>query len=105
MSDFTALVTYYTHEQGGRKTPIGSEYNAVLRFEGVIENIPADQEFIGREEIFPGESIETEFTLLNKTDLLESLYDGQNFELTESRNPIASGVILMVSNLKLKKKN
>jgi translation elongation factor EF-Tu-like GTPase len=104
MADFTALVTYYTQEQGGRKTPVGAEYNPVLRFENVDGNIAADQEFIGRTDVFPGESIETEFTLLHKDDLIESIYLGQNFELTESRVPIASGVVLEIQNSKLKMK-
>jgi translation elongation factor EF-Tu-like GTPase len=103
MADFTALVTYYTQEQGGRKTPIGAEYNPVLRFENVDGNIAADQEFTGRTDVFPGESIETEFTLLRKEDLENSLYLGQNFELTESRVPIATGVVLEIQNIKLKK--
>ncbi|UPT68375.1 MAG: hypothetical protein M0D57_07000 [Sphingobacteriales bacterium JAD_PAG50586_3] len=103
MADFTALVTYYTQEQGGRKTPIGAEYNPVLIFENVAGPVAADQVMVGKEEVFPSESIETEFTVLHKADLADSLYLGQNFELTESRVPIASGVVLEIQNLKLKK--
>lgn len=103
MADFTALVTYYTQAQGGRKTPIGAEYNPVLIFENVAGPVPADQVMIGKEEVFPGESIETEFTVLHKDDLAGSLYLGQNFEMTESRTPIATAVVLEIKNTKLKK--
>jgi translation elongation factor EF-Tu-like GTPase len=103
MADFTALVTYYTQAQGGRKAPIGAEYNPVLIFENVDRPVPADQVMVGKEEVFPGESIETEFTVLHKDDLAHSLYLGQNFELTESRVTIASGVVLEIQNVKLKK--
>lgn len=101
MIDFVALVTYYTAANGGRKTPIGPEYNPVLEFKKEGVRVAADQAFKDKVEVFPGESIETNFTVLHKDDLYETLYEGQNFELTENRNAIASGVVLKVNNKKM----
>lgn len=99
--DFIARITYFTIDQGGRRTPAVSGSRPQTRFEGRHETTPAEQVFAEKDHILPGESAEAAITIINKDRFFKSLYAGQTFEFFEGDRIVGTGTILKLLNREL----
>lgn len=99
--DFIARITYFSIEQGGRRTPAVTGSRPQTRFEGRNEITPAEQVFADKDHILPGESAEAAVTIIIKDRFLKSLYAGQTFEFLEGDRIIGTGTILKLLNREL----
>ena len=101
--DFIAKVDYLKTEEGGRRGYASSGYRPQFQIEGKKESTSAEQLFVERDKVFPGETITAEIKILSIETFSGLLYEGMNFQLGEGRHKIAKGQILKVLNHKLKK--
>jgi len=102
-SDFIASLRYRTTEEDGRKTPAKSGYRPQVKFEFDDKQSFGLQVFIGRELVYPGDSVEAEITLLSIDHLENKLVKGMTFEFLEGTRVIGSGKIKHIMNDILKK--
>lgn len=102
-SDFIASLTYRTTAEDGRKTPAKSGYRPQVKFEFDDKQSSGQQIFIGRELVYPGDSVDAEITLLSIDHLENKLIKGMTFEFIEGMRVIGSGKIKHIINDILKK--
>lgn len=100
MADFIALVTYYTPDKGGRKTPVSTGDRAMIQFEGREKTVLCELGF-DKELVFAGETEKGEITLVNKDLFTKFLYEGLSFVLSEGHSPVGSGTVLTLLNTDL----
>ena len=105
LPDFTAEVTYLTTEEGGRKGYAASGYRPHFQLKGKKELTSAEQIFVNKDKVFPGESVSTEIRILWIEAFEGLLYEGLEFKLSEGNRIVAEGVIKEVINQKLKKES
>ncbi len=101
--DFVATLTYRTTEQGGRKTPAASGYKPQLRFPFDIMTTSGQQKFIGKDMIYPGETIDAEIRILSVEYFKHKLEVGMSFEVREGLKITGTGIIKEIINAELKK--
>ncbi len=105
LPDFTANVKYLTTEEGGRKGYAASGYRPHFQLIGKKEMTSAEQLFINKDKVFPGESVSAEIRILGVETFEGLLYEGLEFKLGEGNRIVAEGVIKEVINKKLKKES
>jgi translation elongation factor EF-Tu-like GTPase len=88
-----AQVTYLTAEQGGRQTPVFSAYRGQIHYEGEHEGWDAEQFFIGRDVVKPGESSECEIYFASPEKHLYRVGPGIRFRVQEGGRVVGNGVI------------
>lgn len=101
--DFTASVTYFLPEHGGRQWPVHSGYQPVFLFEGCTEFAHAENIFTDREYLQLGETASADITIVCAENFNGQLYEGQHFEIFEPPRHIGSGVIKRIVNKDLDK--
>ncbi len=101
--DFIAVLKYRTTEEGGRKTPAFSGYRPHIKFEISERLTSGDQRFIGRDVVYPGETVEAEIRIVSVEFFENSLQEGMIFEFGEGPTIIGTGTIKEVINKKLQK--
>src|SRR5882757_6786274 len=62
--DFTAELQFFTTEQGGRKTPVFTNYFPQVKFAFSIIHVGGRQKFLNKTIVYPGEDVVAEITLL-----------------------------------------
>ncbi len=95
---FTALLTYVTEAQGGRTTPVSSGYRPTIKFPFHTGMFSGIQNFIGRDLVFAGDTVNAEITLLNTEYFKGKIYEGLDFEFYEGAVLIGSGLVTKILN-------
>jgi translation elongation factor EF-Tu-like GTPase len=101
--DFIATLTYRTTEQGGRKTPAKSGYRPQVKFNFDKMQTSGQQTFIGKELVFPGETVDAEIKIIAVDYFASKLTEGMEFEFREGATVIGTGKIKHIINDILKK--
>ncbi|AHM60045.1 protein chain elongation factor ef-tu [Flammeovirgaceae bacterium 311] len=100
--DFVARLDYLTTEAGGRKGYAASGYRPHFQIEGLNVLTSAEQIFIDKDKVYPGETVTAEIRILSTDTFAGLLYEGMDFKLAEVVRVVATGKILEVLNEKLK---
>ncbi|MES2829474.1 MAG: hypothetical protein V4687_15040 [Bacteroidota bacterium] len=100
--DFIAILTYLTTEEGGRKTPALTGYRPTIKFPFEVIQTSGKQVFLGTAAAFPGDTIESEITIISKKHFVSRLSEGMNFQFKEGDKLIGTGVIKQILNKSLK---
>ncbi|RZJ31140.1 MAG: hypothetical protein EOO48_02975 [Flavobacterium sp.] len=90
---FIALLTYAKSEDGGLKIPAMSGYRPKIRFPFHNGEFSAIQNFIDVENVFPGDTVSAEVTLVDPANSLEKLYEGLDFDFFHNDELIGHGTI------------
>lgn len=93
---FTALLTFISEQNGGRKTPAMSGYRPVIRFPFHNGEAQSIQNFIDAENAFPGDTLKAEIILLNFDELKHRIYEGLDFDFYESDTLTGTGLITTI---------
>ena len=102
--DFIAELTYYTTEQGGRKTPASSGYRPQVKFDFTEKQTSGQQTFIDKEIVYPGERVLAKIKILSPDFFADSLEKGMKFEFREGAKVIGVGELKNIINDRLEKK-
>jgi translation elongation factor EF-Tu-like GTPase len=100
--DFIATLTYRTSERGGRNTPVSSSYRPQIKFGFDARQTSGQQTFIGRELVFPGDTVEAEVKMLSPKFFTNTLTEGIEFEIREGPTVIGVGKIKHIINEELR---
>ena len=100
--DFIAELYYLTTAEGGRKGYASSGYRPQFKIAGKRGTTSAEQIFIDRDKVFPGESASAEIRIIAVEEFKNQLYTGFDFELCEGNIVVARGKIIEVFNEDLK---
>ena len=102
-SDFIAELKFETTENGGRKTPAHSSYRPHIEFENYPEYLTSGQQtYIGKEIVYPEETINAEIGILGTEYFSGKLFKGMKFKFCEGRHIIGFGEIIEIINQNLK---
>jgi|ERR1700754_950629 len=101
--DFTANLYYLKTTEGGRKNYARSGYRPHFKIAAKKEMTSAEQIFIEKDKVFPGESINAEIRILSKDQFKNLLYNNLGFQLYEGDKIVAKGQIIEVHNEDLKR--
>lgn len=104
-TDFRAVISYLSANQGGLKIPISSGYRAHIKFEFIEKQSTAEQIFEEEETIFPDDNIEAQIKLISPEYYTRRLSEGTSFELSHGERLIGTGIIKQVLNSGLKRNN
>ncbi len=99
--DIIAKIYFLTAAEGGRKTPAFSGYRPQFEIEGVNGCTSADQLFIGKEIVFPGETVVSEIRMFSPQLFKGLLKEGSKFKLAEGARKIADGIVIRIVNKNL----
>ncbi len=99
--DFIARITYKNSQQGGRTTPIYSGYRSQIKFNFTEMQTSGQQTLIGKDMVYPGESIDVGIIITSPIIYENSLNEGTDFELREGATVIGTGKILKILNNEL----
>lgn len=90
---FTALLTFLSEADGGRKTPISDGHRVSFEFPFYNGRLIAILQFTEVEMVFPGDSVKAEISLPDFDSVDGKLYGGLDFEVFETDLLVGSGVI------------
>lgn len=82
--------------EGGRKTACTNGYRPQFEIPEVNMSTSASQTFIGRNKVYPGETVVAEIKMLSPQFFLGKLSVGKEFNLSEGRTIVARGTIIEV---------
>ncbi len=99
--DFIAELKYRTTEEGGRKTPACSGYRPQVKFDFTEKETSGQQIFIGKDKVYPGETVEAKIKILSVDFFAKKLMEGMKFEFREGSTIIGYGLIKQIINDKL----
>lgn len=97
-SDFIALLTFYTAEQEGLKTPSASGDRIKIKFEYSNTDPFAEIEFIDDEMAYPGDSAKAKLVITSQNFSTETIAVGTGFEFSMGDKVIGNGVIKELIN-------
>lgn len=101
--DFIARLTYRSTPEGGRRTYAKSGHRPQIKFDFVEMQTSGQQIFIGKDIVYPGETVEAEITMVSPHLFAGSLYVSKDFEFREGAVVIGTGQILSILNNDLRK--
>jgi Elongation factor Tu C-terminal domain len=101
-ADFIATLTYFTNEQGGRKTPAFSGYRPQVKFDFSEMQTSGQQTLIDRKIVFPGDTVEAEIKIISVDHFAGKLKEKMNFDFREGSRIIGTGQIKHIINDKLR---
>ncbi len=101
--DFIAELRYKTTEEGGRKTPASNGYRPVVKFDFLEQQSSGQQMFIGKQKVFPGETVLAKITLATPQLFENKLEVGMEFNFNEGVAIIGYGTITEILNKGIKK--
>ena len=99
--DFIADLHYLTTEQGGRKTPVFTNYFPQVKFSFSKNQDGGRQKFLNKEVVNPGEDVIAEITLLDSQWCNNRLKTGLKFDIVEGPKLMGTGVIVVILNKEL----
>ena len=97
-TDFIAILKYRTTEEGGRSTSVKSGYRPTIKFPFSTMQTSGMQNFINKDYVMPGETIEAEIRILSVDFLKYQLYENLEFDFREGNRIIGTGKIIKVIN-------
>ena len=101
--DFIAELEFLTSKQGGRKTPVRSNYRPHIEFDNYPEYLTSgNQTYIGKELVEPGEKVKAEIAILGTEYFSKRLYENLGFKFYEGSRNIGYGKIIEIINPDLK---
>ncbi len=104
--DFIAELNFLPSENGGRKNAAASGYRPHVQFEHYPEYLTSgQQQYIGQNEVNPGESTLAEISILSTDYFSKRLYEGKCFKFFEGGTLVGVGEILEIVNPSLKMDN
>ena len=101
-TDFIGKLYFLTTEEGGRSAITDEIYRPLFKLKDGLDLTSADQKFIGKNRVKPGDTIQSEIRIIWKEPYIGALYEGADFVLREGSQVVATGKILKVLNQKLK---
>jgi len=101
--DFIALLKFKTFDEGGRSSTAKSGYRPQLSFDFEKITTSGRQNFIDKEWVCPGETVEAEITMLSPQFFEKKLYEGLKFKFIEGSKTIGIGEVLKITNENLVK--
>ncbi|RZK73448.1 MAG: hypothetical protein EOO85_17335 [Pedobacter sp.] len=101
-TDFIAILSYKSIDQGGRKSPARSGYRPTLKFPFSEMQTSGQQTFKDRVFVMPGETIEAAIKIIAVDHFASCLYEGLTFEFMEGERVIGTGIIKQIVNDKLR---
>lgn len=99
--DFVAELKYLTPIEGGRTTPAFSGFKPSMKFDFTDMQISAQQTFLDKEVVYPGERVEAAIRIVYIEHFANSLIKGMAFEFREGPWLIGTGIITDILNDKL----
>ncbi len=104
LPDFLAQLTFLPTEHGGRANPTRSGYRPMVTFANYPE-LPTtgEQSYLDKEEVWPGQSVQSEIKILSAGYFAGRLYEGMQFRISEGSTVIGYGEILEIRNPALSK--
>lgn len=90
--DFTAIISLFPTENGGRRKPVYSNYKPSFSF-NTMQHISGEIALLNKEILYPGESAVIYVKLLPSKHIRENLKNGDAFTVLEGDKIIGSGVI------------
>lgn len=103
--DFIAELNYRTSAKGGRSTPAKSGYRPAVKFDFDEMQTSGQQTFIGKDTVFPGETVDAKIKIIASDYFAGCLTEGLIFEFREGPRIIGTGMIKQIINDKLEKNN
>jgi translation elongation factor EF-Tu-like GTPase len=103
-TDFIGKLYFLTVEEGGRSEMTDEIYRPLFKLKNHLDLTSADQKFIGKNRVKPGDTIQSEIRIIWKDPYIGSLSEGAEFVLREGSQVVATGQIMKVLNQKLKLK-
>lgn len=101
-TDFIGKLYFLTTEEGGRSEITDEIYRPLFKLKDGLDLTSADQKFIGKDRVKPGDTIQSEIRIIWKEPYVRNLSEGSEFVLREGSQVVATGKILKVLNEKLK---
>ena len=101
-TDFIGKLYFLTTEEGGRSEITDEIYRPLFKLKDSLDLTSADQKFIGKDRVKPGDTIQSEMRIIWKDPYVGALSEGAEFVLREGSQIVATGEILKVLNEKLK---
>lgn len=100
-TDFIGKLYFLTTEEGGRSEETEAIYRPLFKLKDGKELTSADQRFIGKTTVLPGDSIHSEMRVIWKEPFIGALSVGTEFVLREGSQIVARGEVLEVINQEL----
>ena len=101
-TDFIGKLYFLTTEEGGRSEITDEIYRPLFKLKDGLDLTSADQKFIGKDRVKPGDTIQSEMRIIWKDPYVGALSKGAEFVLREGSQVVATGKILKVLNDKLR---
>ena len=101
-TDFIGKLYFLTTEEGGRSEITDEIYRPLFKLKDGLDLTSADQKFIGKDRVKPGDTIQSEMRIIWKDPYIGGLSKGAEFVLREGSQVVATGEILKVLNEKLR---
>ena len=101
-TDFIGKLYFLTTEEGGRSEITDEIYRPLFKLKDSLDLTSADQKFIGKDRVKPGDTIQSEMRIIWKDPYIGALSEGAEFVLREGSQVVATGEILKVLNEKLR---
>jgi translation elongation factor EF-Tu-like GTPase len=90
--NFTAILSLFSTENGGRKKPVYNYYKPSFSF-GTKQHISGEISLLEKQELSPGDSAKAFIKLLPSRYIRKNLKHGDAFTIWEGDKVIGSGVI------------
>jgi len=101
-ADFIATLSFLTTEEGGRHTPVFSDYRPQIMFAFSEMQTSGFQTFIDRKIVYPGDTVEAEIRILGVEHFEGQLKENMQFDFREASKIIGTGQIKRIVNNKLR---
>lgn len=101
-TDFIGKLYFLTTEEGGRSEITDEIYRPLFKLKDSLDLTSADQKFIGKDRVNPGDTVQSEMRIIWKDPYVGALSEGAEFVLREGSQVVAAGEILKVLNEKLR---
>ncbi len=93
--NFTAILSLFPTENGGRKKPVYNHYRPSFAF-NTLQHFSGEISFIDKEELQPGETANAIIKLLPSRHIRQNLKSGDSFSILEGDKVVGSGVIQQI---------
>jgi len=102
-ADFIAILTFLTVEDGGRKTPVISNYRPQIKFDFDEMQTSGQQTFLDKETVYPGDTVKAAIRIIGVDYFAHCLIENMTFDFREASKIIGTGIITSILNDSLKK--
>jgi translation elongation factor EF-Tu-like GTPase len=99
--DVEAQIVFLSTEEGGKRNPVKTGYRCQFRYDG--QDWFGLQTFPGKEQVYPGETVNAYVTFLSPEDHKGKLLVGKAFQLVEGSHIVANGVVTRIIELETRK--